>query len=94
MKPGRELDAMVSEKVMGCKWIDGWHPSTDIQAAWHVVEKLGSKSMVTIRTGFKHPQGSTYHHTETTVTVGGEYASGISAPHAICLAALKAVEIK
>lgn len=56
LKPGRELDALVAEKVMG--WDDSgdgewrnefdrpiesirlWRPSTDISAAWEVVEKM------------------------------------------------------
>ena len=42
MKPGRELDALVVEKVMGWKWLSGnpWAPSTDIAAAWEVLEKM------------------------------------------------------
>lgn len=58
MKAGRELDALVAEKVMGwevwgfdgdpgpCRessegYIWSWRPSTDIKAAWEVVERLG-----------------------------------------------------
>ena len=51
MEAGREMDALVAEKVMGLSYIlfDGTDPhqeeltphySTDIAAAWEVVEKL------------------------------------------------------
>lgn len=55
MEPGRELDALVAEKVMGWRlqgqsyWLCGddvvhdvlfWNPSTDMYAAWEVVEKM------------------------------------------------------
>ena len=58
MSAGREMDMLVGEKVMGWiynqlgdAWIregqpwvgcDAFHPSTDISAAWDVVEKLHS----------------------------------------------------
>lgn len=89
MKPGRELDLLVAEKIFG------WSPSqvydkhsylsysTDISAAWEVVEKVKSEYSVTIDTCLEH-EGKwlctfAYHQVE-----------GDSAPHAICLAALKA----
>jgi len=56
MKPGKELDKLVAEKVMGWylstnewMWVQGgecvrslptWSPSTNIEDAWLVVEKL------------------------------------------------------
>ncbi len=49
VQPGRELDALIAENVMGLKHscLDGNHTlcgvksySTDISAAWEVVEKL------------------------------------------------------
>lgn len=62
LSPGRELDALVAEKVMGWEkdfqcWKDesgrirtieatsfgSFEPSTDISAAWEVVEKMGKK---------------------------------------------------
>lgn len=114
MKPGRELDALVAEKVMGWKYSQhamtwyppGLHPaqnmldhdilafSTDIAAAWTVVEKLRN---------FKHPQdpdsnftifqwwdggyaaGWTWHEVEYDMVYGD------TAPHVICLAALRVV---
>lgn len=105
MKPGRELDALVAEKVMGRTkpehfvpknvWLP--HYSTDIAASWEVVEKMRSM-------GFYYSVGSI-------VALGGrgptlteshaagfgkrnalfETVSGETAPHAVCLAALKAV---
>ena len=99
MKAGRELDALVAEKVMGLTeedWIAGPtglpRPySTDIAAAWEVVEKLrgthrpfllshdfqdGFMKWPVVIVGF----GAVVVHE-------GQYG----APHAICLAALKAV---
>lgn len=116
MNPGRELDALVAEKVMELKnirklnteaikdfvydrpnLITGLHViedlvpeySTDIAAAWEVVERLaeyhGNKcdldygefleGLWTVRFGF-----------------GNDSCSAETAPHAICLAALKVVE--
>jgi hypothetical protein len=114
MEAGRELDALVAEKVMG--WV--WQPdekgghyrdgngetfatgrtlgqpecpkySTSIAAAWDVVELLASKGLdVTV---FVHPDGRA-----ATCEIGFKGDLGIeptadTAPHAICLAALKAV---
>jgi hypothetical protein len=107
MNPGRELDALVAEKVMGwghsryfktedssavaaLKRLDGWniwkdgkwaflpHFSTDIAAAWEVAEKVGC---VIGRGSFGW-----------IVKDDWTDADGIetdSAPHAICLFALK-----
>lgn len=102
MNPGRELDVLVAEKAMGlevksegryevgpvyktepnAKGFTGEesipHYSTDITAAWQVVEKMGiyldghGTKWVAWSQGHKGIEAST-------------------APHAICLAALKAV---
>lgn len=114
MKPGRELDALIAEKVMGLKRSDHWpvvdlredrsRPldrwdddqgnivplpaySTSIEAAWEVVEKIASlKNCWRLRLE-KHPQGwSVDFETEWKVELVAE-----TAPHAICLAALKAM---
>ena len=115
MKAGRELDALIAEKVMGLNphWLgDGIEVnilsigesgievprfSTDIAAAWEVVEKLegdgwGHRHLVH-SPGAEHPgvswmfmkpgQGD---QSMTTVEIVGEI------PYIICLAALKAVE--
>lgn len=119
MKPGRELDALVAEKVMGWNRLgrDGpslfgtpprhrttddlsgtgtgqWHVprySTDIAAAWEVVERLdmlGSDGpeggLVLLRSGDVYMLQD---------EVGIHYESAPTAQHAICLAAIKAVVV-
>lgn len=117
MKPGRELDALVAEKVMGWRvvrepqddgyggpplpkpflWAIGdgtpavfregqepqpWSPSRDIAAAWEVVEKVsGSYFILDFDSGYWSAEFSP----------SGMGMRGTTAPHAICLAALKAV---
>lgn len=103
MKPGRELDILIAEKVMGWTAIgdefdDGEfqefldkHPySTDIAAAWEVVLGTGlldtmylSKNAHTDLWGVYE----IYHEISDGVS---PFAEGDTAPHAICLAALKA----
>lgn len=128
MQAGRELDALVAEKVMGWslnahgEWLNSdqsftgwhtneskydpchncgrsnlWHPSTSIEAAWEVVEKMGGVFRMSTTLGGQ------YRVTFSDVTVdsyseeydvGRKYdkeALADTAPHAICLAALKAV---
>ena len=124
MKPGRELDALVAEKVMGqtVRLADDmgvdhdegdffvnkpdskeprWghmlglpHYSTDIAAAWAVVEKmqgLGWTFQVD-DVGFNDSTEGKWRVVLTEETKGHDYhpADGDTAPHAICLAALKA----
>lgn len=108
MKPGRELDALIAEHVMGLERITslyleiGWRPkgvpvgvhqlkpySTDIAAAWEVVEKMGVLTWhiwKTLDDRFYAQFGKDQDefHLKHTAEAG-------SAPHAICLAALKAV---
>jgi hypothetical protein len=100
------LDALVAEKVMGWRWEDcfraytgvltvrheeyGGPPfySTDIAAAWDVVEKMRER-----RADFYIRFVSTW--TVEFDSVAGDYngyTDGDTAPLAICLAALKAVE--
>lgn len=127
MKPGRELDALIVEKVIGWKpfkkkweagahrgyhdaWLDGEgrevciqcpEYSTDIAAAWVVVEKLReSKKTIAL--------SSVYHQTAnpywswicriewTDKRLGYQTSIGLSesVPHAICLAALDSIGIK
>ncbi|XEC97024.1 hypothetical protein AB6A23_11065 [Paenibacillus tarimensis] len=75
MRPGRELDALIAEKVMGWEkrylpmtdkeywfnpnsedpvsmpWLDEWNPSTDIAAAFEVMEELQSSHLyIDVRT--------------------------------------------
>lgn len=113
MKPGRELDALVAEKVMGFRVkredvaglalyaIVRWPPvpgewlardlppySTDIAAAWEVVEKMSVKNGVEI---WRHQAGCWVMEIEIGYNANDPIEGhGESAPHAICLAALKA----
>lgn len=132
MKPGRELDALVAEKVMGLvvdldnsKYFDGtqvatrkedfgaigeavqtisgvYHPrlswplphySTDIAAAWEVVERLSAENWIFDLLEGAHEGASPWR---AHFMREGERSNGYgdSAPHAICLAALKAVGVK
>lgn len=108
MKPGREVDALVAEKVMGIRVTfeqgDYWPParpgenfstqpiraySTNIAAAWEVVENLNDFGSFNLkRTG---PAGWIARLRDWRATPTTIEASAPSAPHAICLAALKAV---
>lgn len=85
MKAGRELDKLIGEKILQ---LDGWYLadeflprfSTNIEAAWLVVEKL--KSMggeIAIRVS---PLGIEVETSE-------ELEQGTSAPYLICITALK-----
>lgn len=107
MNPGCALDALVAEKVMGWKstgmlelsvtdeepWLDEnqcekWCTpkySTDIAAAWKVVEKFSSR--------FSMSRDALGWHANMTPFVGGDCIAD-TAPHAICLAALKAVGVE
>lgn len=95
----RELDALVAEKVMGVQTtqhegrlilfpgsMDIPHYSTDIAAAWEVVEKLGGESVVLT-------YGEDTGWWECSFLIGGIRSTGMSksAPEAICAAALEAV---
>ena len=104
MPAGRELDALVAEKVMGqetTEWTDGlggtgvtfFAPvepySTDIAAAWEVAEKL----IQTLGIAVEQP----FHDGIWRCTIFGLWPKkwvchGETAPLAICRAALKAVE--
>jgi hypothetical protein len=109
LNPGRELDALVAEKVMGrrftrhlCEpgtppheWVDSDVPeySTDIAAAWGVVEKLrehfaGVEVMALTKTNANPNYFEAKLWANTWVH---SFAEAPTAPHAICLAALKAV---
>lgn len=111
MKPGRELDALIAEKVMGLAVLNGQifrydksyekgdiatavgcpipSYSTDMAAAWEVVEKLEGINI------FKdYPEKNEWHVSFLMCDDFGcddLCTSSNSAPHAICLAALKAV---
>lgn len=114
LKPGRELDALIAEKVMGWTEIDldpakrsnsynygfGINPvhgienafpnySTDIAAAWPIVEMFKERGDYKIEIS-AYPKDSCW-----TIKAYGKKSCTTSAktlPHAICLAALKAIE--
>jgi hypothetical protein len=117
VKPGRELDQLIAEKVMGMKVYrrmgeDGPNPqyekiekvpehcavtyppySTDISAAWEVVEKLRNKTMAfSLVTMWDHSKDKLFWLAkfEWWGTERFEFSSQETAPLAICLAALKA----
>lgn len=128
-QPGRELDALIAEKVMG--WVSIPHPepenlfpgvragarswfppnndyaywrerfgpgyangvsfpeySTSIEAAWEVVEKMGENRLrLDLSVGTSEDAIAEFSRNGSE----GIEANGEDAPHAICLAALKAV---
>ena len=124
MKPGRELDILVAEKVMGfkikrktidCEYLVEHSQgsarlpdySTDIAAAWEVMEKL---KLVGLEIGYDRYRNKWFC---TNLAEDFRYAFDLSesdfkdlmnddliailsdtAPHAICLAAIKIVGVK
>lgn len=107
MKPGRDLDALVAEKVMELKtWIGDDENlylvnmlaqvrrySTDIAAAWEVVEKMQEKDFAIILDNMKNFLGGWQCQFER----GKEcvyLCEGESAAHAICLCALEAMGVE
>jgi len=115
MKPGRELDALVAEKVLGCHleryqdalrprenitcgcrprkhgdMLNLWPYSTNIEAAWLVVEEMHGRGLtVQIIAGEQFFHCDIAPHPAESGVIASESAD--TAPHAICLAALKAV---
>lgn len=105
-EPGRELDALMAEKVMGWTWSDadaewidrGNHLpglpkfSTNIAAAWEVVDKVAETQFIEVYNALVDPVtgesdwncriGKNDQHEGTAKT----------APYAICLAALQMAE--
>ena len=108
MKAGRELDALIAERVMGEMWGVGPnledtlpHFSTQIADAWLVVDKLGEMgwyvTLFRTRCYWKVVLGHyPYEAVPEIKKHNPETHEGIGpyieAPLAICLAALKAVE--
>jgi hypothetical protein len=117
MKPGRELDALIAEKVMGL--FTNGEPdfgytyetippySTDIAAAWEVVEKMVSrmgygdlhflwegpifKPEDKYLTAEGYPLGTTCWYIRLENAGRRHIICAPTAPHAICLAALRAL---
>lgn len=124
MEAGRELDALIAEKVMGWKikyndygaaprWVDSkgdftcwdnsfntepaefFKPSTSIEHAWQVVKKIQALSNGHDWFTLNNANG----RWQATFKTGAYYepidhVNADTAPHAICLAALKAMEGK
>jgi len=100
LRPGRELDALVAERVTKLSW----HPdypgdlpyySTDISAAWEVIEQVYKDGHGWMLVG-PNFDDTKWHAYESTGCADPDYGDwyeldGDTAPHAICLAALKAV---
>lgn len=130
MEPGRELDLVVAEKVMGCSLEKGASPigiphitcgcpgyphrdftkfapsikpfSTDIASAWDVAQRIADldedNQFVIHVSPAKHQECEVeikfWDYSEDPadpVLAGPIFILGKTAPHAICLAALKAV---
>ncbi|NTZ20912.1 hypothetical protein EXW96_26355 [Paenibacillus sp. JMULE4] len=107
MEPGREMDALVAEKVMGYTthgqfrdkdgvrvMIDRY--STDISAAWEVVDKMSKThfsemAMTELEDGAWGWMARFILVLNEPYTVNGYRATAKTAPEAICKAALLAV---
>lgn len=104
-QPGKELDALVAEKVMGWRsmgdlWITTdenimgkeWSPSTNIEAAWMVFLKVFcthvAKSSAVISWCALNGKWSMALGVEPIMVDWTD-----TAPHVICLAALKVVGV-
>lgn len=98
--PGHDLDILIAEHIFGYKhiptydrsgrriWPDKmpWKPSVDISAAWEIVEKLKNEYFINIYNDEKW-----YCHIENEEKEVWIMEKAITAPHAICLAALSLV---
>jgi hypothetical protein len=109
LKPGRELDALVAEKMMEaehddercgvggngeCLICDPEPYSTDIASAWQVVNVLsGQGYLIDIQVGEEINQVQVDKLSNGRWEIDGESTPGASASHAICLAALKVVGV-
>lgn len=104
----KALDAEVAAKVFGMEWAGGnpirdydgrrpWPPpySTDIKAAWEVVEKMRELGWCFMLRQW--PDGTTWAvlepHTPVTLAIGHD-AKAENAPLAVCRAALAALSLK
>lgn len=107
MNPGEELDALIAEKVMGVEkrlidsyFAPGWKAmlyklpnySTSIEASWDVVEKIKCRDRHMFH--IDHSDGEWFCGFEEFNTDMPDYSKSDTAPHAICLAALKAVDVQ
>jgi hypothetical protein len=95
MEAGREMDAMVNEYIIHDSPCVGVfyseeayqnlpHYSTDISAAWEVVEKMSNKEI----TIYHQLEGMTVEQAHWDVEIDGNEGLALTAPLAICRAAL------
>ena len=94
MIAGKELDILITKKVMGFKKARGVCRcySTNIAAAWTVVKYLGSLGPANefkLGQDYEGLWHCTFKGTRDSGPFMGEEYNGDTAPHAICLAALK-----
>jgi Phage ABA sandwich domain len=102
VKPGPELDALVYEKVFGNRPFKRDplvprflpHYSTSIADAWKVMEKLGDGCVNEFRTHRSCVGRCGWHAHFGNLDLPNVDAWSDTAPHAICLAALRAVGIE
>ena len=113
MKPGRELDAIVAERVMGYEvrdetwrqppsssWREVPHYSSDIAAAWEVVERMRADGWKLYLTVPKvHPPGIieptvAYFQRDDEPPRSPNWRYETHVPSTICLAALRALNIE
>ena len=101
MEAGRELDALVAEKVMRAKAKGDtfdhimWPPhySTRIEDAWEVVEKMQADGWFwNIDYDYGELVAGFGKGRDSEGDLSWHYEQAETTPHAICLAALKAVE--
>ena len=96
----RALDAAVAERVMGWTlvesgpgyYLSSWFPSTDIAAAWQVVERMHERGYRLVLESHWH-SGSMWSACFVTegLTLGDGESWGASAPWCICSAAIAAL---
>lgn len=112
MNPGRELDALIAQKVMGFKIrkyiakdnhytrielsdflsIELPYYSTKIEDAWEVVQKITEMQHLEPEISINHTRiGWFVRLFKPIAKLAYEVTAIDTAPHAICLAALKAV---
>lgn len=103
MKPGMELDLEIAKKVMGIHYESYVHPdgscdpyiphySTEIKYAWKVLEKINQNLSFEVKISRENVMGIRYDCTVWTDPDNFfNITSEISAPHAICMAALKSI---
>ena len=95
MEAGRELDALVEEKLMKAPFAGDYqqHYSTDIAAAWEVLEKMQDNGWFwNIDYDYGELVAGFGKGRDSEGDLSWHYEQAETTPHAICLAALKAVE--